>query len=399
MNYSFDSVPEDDPLVKSVFHHLLIAFARPARWPAALVFLTGGLSALVAAAVWFLRGVLAADALLVFLIQAAFFVADYALLAALPRRRLSFGPWQSQIFALALPRTAAAMVMGLLFPWLGWRVAFYFNLAIQLVGTLALYRGAIVEPGRLSMSKLTIRSDRLAPGTAVLRVLHISDLHIERLGNREAKLLELTRSAEPDIIVITGDYVNISYNVDLLTHAHVRELLGQLSAPGGVFAVLGSPAVDVREVWSLFEGLPVCLLRNEAIHHTGPQGQPVTILGVDCIHNLEKDRVSFGRVMASTSEHGPVILLHHSPDLMPEAVRYGIDLYVCGHTHGGQVRLPLIGPILTSSKLGRRYVMGHYHEGRTHLYVSRGVGLEGLGAPRVRLFCPPEITLITIEPA
>jgi predicted MPP superfamily phosphohydrolase len=81
---------------------------------------------------------------------------------------------------------------------------------------------------------------------------------------------------------------------------------------------------------------------------------------------------------------------------MPQAIEHGIDLYLCGHTHGGQVRLPVIGAVLTSSRLGRRYVMGHYHEGRTHLYVSRGVGFEGLGAPRVRLFCPPEITLITL---
>ncbi|RMD51504.1 MAG: metallophosphoesterase, partial [Candidatus Thermofonsia bacterium] len=66
-------------------------------------------------------------------------------------------------------------------------------------------------------------------------------------------------------------------------------------------------------------------------------------------------------------------------------------------THGGQVRLPVIGPLLTSSQLGRRYVMGLYREGRTHLYVSRGVGLEGLSAPRVRFLAPPEITLFTIR--
>ena len=82
---------------------------------------------------------------------------------------------------------------------------------------------------------------------------------------------------------------------------------------------------------------------------------------------------------------------------MPQAVAHGIDLYLCGHTHGGQVRLPLIGPLLTSSKLGRRYVMGHYREGATHLYVSRGVGFEGLGAPRVRLLCPPEIALVEVS--
>ncbi len=60
------------------------------------------------------------------------------------------------------------------------------------------------------------------------------------------------------------------------------------------------------------------------------------------------------------------------------------------------MRLPLIGPLLTASKLGRRYVMGHYREGRTHLYVSRGVGFEGLSAPRVRLLCRPEVALLTL---
>lgn len=399
MNYSFDSIPDDDALLKSAFHHVLVAFAAPGHWPTPLVFLAGGVLAMAAAAIWFLRGATAVDATLVFLIQTSFFIADIALLASLPRRRISFGPWPSQIFALALPRTVAAAAIGLFFPWLGWWVAFVINLGVQLAGVLALYRGAVVEPSRLSVSELTISSDRLAPGTSPLRILHISDLHIERLGDREARLLELARAAAPDIIVITGDYVNLSFNIDPLTHAHVRRLLGQLVAPGGVFAVLGSPAVDVVEITPLFEGLPVRLLRNEAVIHSGSQGQPVTILGLDCTHRIDRDRAALDRLTASLPEHGPRILLHHSPDMMPAAVEHGIDLYVCGHTHGGQVRLPLIGPILTSSKLGRRYVMGRYHEGRTHLYVSRGVGFEGLGAPRVRFFCPPEIVLTTIEPA
>jgi hypothetical protein len=81
---------------------------------------------------------------------------------------------------------------------------------------------------------------------------------------------------------------------------------------------------------------------------------------------------------------------------MPQAADHGIDLYLCGHTHGGQIRLPVIGAILTSSQLGKRYEMGHYHEGQTHMYVSRGVGLEGLSAPRIRFMAPPEITLVTL---
>jgi predicted MPP superfamily phosphohydrolase len=94
----------------------------------------------------------------------------------------------------------------------------------------------------------------------------------------------------------------------------------------------------------------------------------------------------------------PQILLYHSPELMPQAIEQELDLYLCGHTHGGQVRLPIIGPLLTSSHLGRQYVMGLYRDGRTNLYVSRGVGLEGLSAPRVRLMARPEITLVTLRP-
>jgi predicted MPP superfamily phosphohydrolase len=91
------------------------------------------------------------------------------------------------------------------------------------------------------------------------------------------------------------------------------------------------------------------------------------------------------------------VLLYHAPDLMPEAADYGLDLYLCGHTHGGQVRLPIFGAILTSSQYGKKYEMGLYESGRTHMYVSRGVGLEGLSAPRIRFLAPPEITLVTLH--
>jgi predicted MPP superfamily phosphohydrolase len=91
------------------------------------------------------------------------------------------------------------------------------------------------------------------------------------------------------------------------------------------------------------------------------------------------------------------VLLHHTPDLMPQAVSLGVDLYLAGHTHGGQWRLPGFGAILTSSRYGKRYEAGHYHEAGTHLYVSRGVGMEGFGAPRARIFCPPEVVSITLS--
>jgi predicted MPP superfamily phosphohydrolase len=82
---------------------------------------------------------------------------------------------------------------------------------------------------------------------------------------------------------------------------------------------------------------------------------------------------------------------------MPQAAALGVDLYLAGHTHGGQWRLPLFGAILTSSKFWKRYEAGAYQEGSTHLYVSRGIGLEGFGTPRARFFCPPEVVLISLS--
>jgi predicted MPP superfamily phosphohydrolase len=73
-----------------------------------------------------------------------------------------------------------------------------------------------------------------------------------------------------------------------------------------------------------------------------------------------------------------------------------VDLFLAGHTHGGQWRLPGFGAILTSSRFWKRYEGGAYREGGTQLYVSRGIGMEGFGAPRARFFCPPEVVAISL---
>ena len=112
---------------------------------------------------------------------------------------------------------------------------------------------------------------------------------------------------------------------------------------------------------------------------------------------MPTDTANLVQLVDASPNGVPRILLYHTPDLMPLATKQGVDLYLSGHTHGGQIRAPFYGAILTSSQFGKRYEMGRYVEGKTDLYVSRGVGLEGMGAPRIRLFAPPEITLITIE--
>jgi predicted MPP superfamily phosphohydrolase len=103
-------------------------------------------------------------------------------------------------------------------------------------------------------------------------------------------------------------------------------------------------------------------------------------------------------VMRRVPADGYSLLLYHSPDLAEAAAEAGVDLYLAGHTHGGQVRLPFYGAIITMSAYGKRFEAGQYRVGATTLYVSRGIGMEGLRLPRVRFLCPPEIVVIDLEP-
>ena len=392
--------PTLDILEEGWLHKIMLFFDLPTRLPSGLVM---GLALLLAGLAgvgwWFIT----ADQLmaqLVALLLALFMAADMTLLLSLPQQNVSYGPWKAQLFILALPRIAAILGLALLFaPWLDGSEVLWLFLAVQVSGTAAYVWGYFIEPFRLKLTAVMTFTDKLPLGTEPMKVLHISDLHVERLTEREAKVLQFAREAKPDLIVISGDYVNLSYNRDPETLRQVRHLLSQLSAPHGVFATLGSPPVDLREtVAPIFEGLNVTLLRHGWQQVEMGNGRSLTVLGMDCSHDLPVDAGRLARLIKAAPDDAPQLLVYHSPELMPEAAQHEIDLYVCGHTHGGQVRLPLLGPIFTSSQLGRRFVMGLYKIGRTTLFVSRGIGLEGLSAPRVRFMCPPEMTLITIMP-
>lgn len=392
--------PPEDVLVKSFLHKALVLFHIPSSWRARRVALALLLPLAAAALTWWPTTGRAELGLAAAGLLALFFLADALLLRRLPAWGLSYGSWQSQLFALSIPRTLAALLLGLAPLLTAPTWGFIGLVGTQLLGSLALAYGALVEPFQLKLTRLTVETDQLPPDAQPIRILHISDLHVERLTQRETKLLGLIDEANPDLILITGDYLNLSYTRDRTAHEQVIHLLAQISAPHGVFAVLGSPPVDLREVVPvLFEELPISLLVNESAEVRFDEQRHLVILGLDCTHHLPTDAAELSRLVSTSPNHQPNVLLYHAPDLMPEASGHGIDLYLCGHTHGGQVRLPVLGAILTSSQLGKRYEMGLYREGKTHMYVSRGVGMEGMSAPRVRFLAPPEITLVTLQGA
>lgn len=392
------SDPPLDVLEAGWLHKVMLLFHIPTNWPVILVVFFAVVLASLVGRVWFtyLQHALAASVVIVVLL--GFMTLDGLILTSLPRRRLSFGPWKAQLFALAAPRLLLTLLLLPTAVWWGWMVGMALVLVVQFIGAVALWYGAVIEPFKLELNEYHMFSDRLPYGTPSIRILHITDLHIERLTKREEKLLEFVAKAKPDIIVLTGDYVNLSYNRDPETLAQVRHFLSQLDAPFGVYATLGSPPVDLREtVVPIFDDLPIPLMRSSWKEVDMGDGRAVTLLGLDCTHHLPTDAERLANLVAAAPNKTPQVLLYHSPELMPQVADYGLDLYLCGHTHGGQVRLPIIGPLLTSSQLGRQFVMGIYRLGRTHLYVSRGIGLEGLSAPRVRFKAPPETTLVIMH--
>lgn len=388
-----------DRLARGPLHKVMVAFNAPKDWPEWQVAFLGFFLCLVGGFFWYFPQRDWQEAVGIAAALGVFFLVDVVILSLLPARRISFGSWKAQFLSLELPRTLAAVGLGILSFWLPDPWAWVFFLALQLIASGLLIWGAHIEPARLNLTHLGVTSREMCADWEPIRLLHISDLHIERLSRREEAVLTYIEQVQPDVILITGDYLNLSFNLDPEAYQQVQTFLSLLSAPQGVYAVLGTPTVDLWELMTpLFDDLPVTLLRDSWREVRWPDGRRLALLGLDCTHDSGHDALRLEKLLREAPPSVPNVLLYHSPELMPHAVELGVELYLCGHTHGGQVRVPILGPLLTSSDLGRDYVMGHYKEEQTDLYVSTGVGLEGLSAPRVRLLAPPEITLVTLRP-
>jgi uncharacterized protein len=313
------------------------------------------------------------------------FLADGALLRALPKAGKSFGPAQPPTLLLALFRLPFAFLPS---PWL-W--------VFQGLGTLLVLYAFWVEPHTLRVTRQSLRSSKLPVGSRV-RVLHLADLHIERITDRERQLSEQIRVLKPDVILFSGDILSLSCVHDPKAWEDARAVLKDWQAPLGVYMTTGSPPVDAPEVLAnLLNGMPnLRCLHSERVSLTR-DALALDIVGIDCTHKPHVDAPTLAGMFADAVPGRFTILLYHAPDLAPEAAELGVDLMLSGHTHGGQVRLPWFGAVYTSSLYGKRFEAGRYTLDRTTLYVSRGIGMEGMGAPRVRFLCPPEIILWEIE--
>lgn len=267
--------------------------------------------------------------------------------------------------------------------------------AIVLLLAGVAFWGFLIEPGRLVVREETIQIDNWPRELDGLRIAVLSDIHVDDWFVDDKKLrtiVERTNQLQPELIVILGDYMSSNGRVTRRVEPeHFGAILKDLYAPLGVYSVLGNhdwwySGIQVRRS---LEKNGIQVLENEVIHFDA-RGSQLWLVG---LADLWTRRQNIADTIAMVPEGKPMIALTHNPDLFPNLPQR-VPLLLAGHTHGGQVRFPLIGSIVESSDFGDRYVRGHVFENNHHLFVTTGIGASIVP---VRFGVPPEIVLLTIK--
>ncbi|OAI53519.1 hypothetical protein AYO44_15910 [Planctomycetaceae bacterium SCGC AG-212-F19] len=261
--------------------------------------------------------------------------------------------------------------------------------------------GYRVEPTWLELNHLDVPVPDLPPSFAGFRIAQLTDFHCSRhvTPSYLAEAVELTRRQQPDVVVLTGDFVHKGYKyVD-----PVAEVLGQLEAPFGVYAVLGNHDYSVRNALgfrryrhlhlAVIQALSergIRVLRNQTVQlERGRAGLYLT--GIDDLWSRDCD---VARAFAGLKPGVPRVVLAHNPHTVDRLDGRRCDLMLSGHTHGGQVNWPGLGRPMMLTRRARQFAAGLYRYGATHLYVNKGVGF-GI---RFRFGVRPEVAIATLRP-
>lgn len=251
-------------------------------------------------------------------------------------------------------------------------------------------RSALTEPFRLTVEHQQIHLRRLPRELDGFRVVQLSDVHHSPFTSREQikRAVDTANSLCPDIVALTGDYVS----KERAYAAPCAELLGELRARHGVYAVLGNHDhwTDAALITDLFRAEGINVLVNQGMRFEN-NGAAFWLAGVDdTMVGLED--LPLALAGASTNEFK--LLLAHNPIILRRAARAGVDLVLSGHTHGGQVSLR--SDRNASGRPRRRLLKGLARQGETQIYVTRGLGTVVLP---VRFGCPPEVSLLELRTA
>mgnify|MGYP000453351012 CR=1 FL=1 len=277
----------------------------------------------------------------------------------------------------------------------------------------------LVEPTRFRVRRVTVREDEMPRSPAEggpprgLRILHITDTHF--YGSDERKLCFLRRVArqeEYDFAFLTGDLIDTPRGVP-----SCAELAGALQPRAGSYAVLGGhdlywmPPLALLasqaggpdalkaarlpnaagELTQELEANGVSVLQDGSRVAAVPRDGEVSVVGTQDAQDREPD---YDAAWADVADDVPVVALTHCPDALPDIAARRPDMAFFGHTHGGQVRFPLLGALVTRSELPGDRASGMFREGDTLCFLNNGMGTNRY--VRFRLLCRPEVSLVSI---
>lgn len=265
------------------------------------------------------------------------------------------------------------------------------QLAVLSVGGYSYARYA--EPRWLHTTHLTLTLKRLPPAFSGMRIVQFSDVHLGFHYSAEqlAQLVDIIQSHNPDLICFTGDLYDY---VVLEDSPAVIQALSRLKAPLGKGAVLGNHdyyGKEPKKITKILSDGGFQVLNNQSIALNRGKDY-VWLSGVEDMWNGQPD---IKKALKSVPPNDCVLLLSHCPDFADIALEYPIDLQLSGHSHGGQVRLPFYGHIVTP-QYAKKYVDGLYTlgDGKLQVYTNRGIGVSQYP---VRFYCRPELTVITLN--
>ncbi len=273
----------------------------------------------------------------------------------------------------------------------------YAALALALLGVALAAVAFWFEPRRLVVRHVELTPTRWPRELDGLRVALLSDLHVGSPHWGIARLRQLvqrTNAQRPDLILLAGDYLISGIPLGTWTSPEaIADALGGLSAPLGVVAVLGNHdcAFDGERVAAAFRARGIIVLENQNVA-LGEGAKRLRVIG---LADEERRPQRVRQTLDATPSDAPWLVLVHEPDVFTK-VDERPALTLAGHTHGGQVRFPLLGRLKVASRYGERYAAGHVVEGSRQLFVTSGVGMSILP---VRFGVPPELVILSLRGA
>jgi uncharacterized protein len=268
--------------------------------------------------------------------------------------------------------------------------AFYYHIFMKTVLQLmGVYEKGKHNALQVKTSKIGFYFDNLPPQFENYTILFLSDLHLDGLDGLTERVQTLVRTQPVDLCIVGGDLRMDSHGPFTEALSRFQRLIGEIRARDGIFGVMGNH--DCLEMMEPLEEFGMTVLVNDA-KAVEINGERIWIVGVDDPHYFKCHDLD--AAFAEVPEGAFSILVAHSNEIYREAAAYQPQLYLCGHTHGGQIQVPFLGAIFTHSKAPRSLLYGPWKYDRMIGYTSCGVGVSGVP---VRFSTQGEILLITLK--